>query len=241
MSGLPVSLTQLSIGDFKSLTSIESNTFQHLSLLERLSLNDNSITSIKPGAFNHLNKLTRLELKENNLTDFSFDQLSANIHLKVLDLSGNRLSCIPKRSIFKIPLGFVNLDLSENKIESADCEEFNDLLNLRSLNFAGNCCDYFDLEGILLHSMPYLLDLNLGRLCTIVTKPQLLPQEKDEEKEMKAKRRKYTVLPVKGRRNRVTVCTALKLSIEKINLNKLVNESVINLVALPENKDMMDE
>jgi Leucine-rich repeat (LRR) protein len=223
LSGLPASLTQLFISDFKGLTSIATNTFQNLPLLERLSLNDNSINTIKPGAFNHLSKLTRLELKGNNLTDFSFDLLSTNFHLKVLDLSENKLSCIPKRSVFNLPLNLVNLNLSENNIESADCEEFEDLLNLRSLSISGNSFECFDLEGILLHSMPYLLDFNLGRLCRIATTPQ------EEEKEIKPIRRKEDLLPFKCRRNRVAVSTKIKFRIEQSYLDKLVNEGVISV------------
>jgi Leucine-rich repeat (LRR) protein len=215
------------------MTSIASNTFQHLPLLEQLSLNDNSIELIEPGAFNHLNKLTRLELKGNNLTDFSFDLLSTNINLKVLDLSGNKLSCIPKRSMFNLPLSLVNLDLSKNEIESVNCEEFQDLLNLRSLSFAENCIDYFDLEGILLHSMPYLLDFNLGRLCRIGIKSLNSSQdEEEEETEINLKRRKEAVSPVKCRRNRVKVSTRIKLWIDQFYLDKLVNEGVISLIAL---------
>jgi Leucine-rich repeat (LRR) protein len=228
MSGLPASLTQLTIGDFEGLTSIASNTFKPLPLLERLSLNKNSIKTIKPGAFNQLNKLTRLELKGNNLTDFSFNLLSTNIHLKVLDLSENKLSCIPKRPVSDNTLSLVDLNLSENNIRSADLEELDHLLNLRSLSVAGNCFDKFDLEGII-HSKPYLLDFNLGRLCNFSYKSPNSSQEEDEETEIKAKRRKEAL---KCRRNRVAVSTRIRLWPERHYLDKLVNEGIISVIEL---------
>jgi hypothetical protein len=57
LSGLPSSLTDLTIAGFDCLTTIRPNTFKNLPGLEWLNLQANSLKEVQPGAFNHLNNL----------------------------------------------------------------------------------------------------------------------------------------------------------------------------------------
>jgi Leucine-rich repeat (LRR) protein len=145
LRGLPFSLTQLTIAGFKTMTSIESNTFQHIPGLETLSLRDNSIEYIEPAAFNNLYRLVRLYLQGNVLNYFRLEPCC----LKILNLSGNQMKFFPKRSITNLPTSLVNLDLSRNMIVDIESGAFEGLINLRCLKLGLNAFKQLDLSNII--------------------------------------------------------------------------------------------
>jgi Leucine-rich repeat (LRR) protein len=231
LSGLPPSLTNLTIAGFDALTSIEPNSFQHLPDLEKLSLKKNSIEQIEPAAFNYLNKLTRLDLKQNRLTDFRFDELPANAEpccLKVLDLSENRLSFLSKRFVNNLSTSLVSLDLIRNEIVNIESGAFEGLVNLRSLNLNGNLFKTFDLNNVINGGTVnlLLLDIRCGITDVKILYPDSSQQENKEvayTEKKRTQRKSVLKFPIKNLRNRLTLYSFSRDSFHIKSINGELN------------------
>jgi Leucine-rich repeat (LRR) protein len=212
LSGLPSSLAHLTIAGINSLTAVDPYTFHHLPGLDKLSLKGNAIEQIEPAAFNYPNNIAQLQLK-------------------ILDLSGNQLNSIPKRSVTNFPMSLVNLDLSYNKIVDIETGAFEDLVNLRSLSLAENNFKILDLRNILNSNSLNLLFLDIRGKANM----QILWHEFPKQEDAVNTKIKWQLIKeapkLALKRNRVVVCVCIYSSYKACfeTLSKLADEGIIRI------------
>jgi Leucine-rich repeat (LRR) protein len=71
------------------ITTIESGTFNGLSSLRKLRLQENGITTIESGAFNGLSSLSELNLNDNGITTIESGAFNGPSYLDYFDLTDN--------------------------------------------------------------------------------------------------------------------------------------------------------
>ncbi|XP_053313879.1 transforming growth factor beta activator LRRC32 [Spea bombifrons] len=95
----------------------------------------------------------------------SFHQIPLGLHpnIKSLDLSKNDLQNITKNPLFLYSFVEV-LDLSANQIRFIQRDSFKHMVNLKDLNFSGNCLDRFAQHGSSgIGVLPHVQSLDLSR------------------------------------------------------------------------------
>jgi Leucine-rich repeat (LRR) protein len=168
------------------------------------------------------------------LTDFRFDEPSANAELcclKVLDLSANKLSIIPKRSVSNLPTSLVNLDLSSNAIMGIESGAFEDMINLKSLSLSWNDFETLDLNKILNRHTANIrfLCINGSDYKNILWQDYLQEEEVNTIKKRK-RSEEVSKFPVKCLRDRVLVhVNESQNNLSHEVLNKLVDDSIIRI------------
>ena len=133
------------------ISSITSDSVNHLIHLEILQLHENAITHIEPNSFSHLGELTKLTLGNNRLTVIKTNMFAGLGKLWLLNLSNNEISIIEAGAFCHMPQ-LQTLDLSNNSLETLPAEAFN-MTNNSSLTL--------DLQGNLMQC-----DLTLSWLMT---------------------------------------------------------------------------
>lgn len=111
----PVTIINHSNNNIKG--KIEAGTFDGLSKVTHIVLNNNRITGVEPGAFNDLPSLQWIYLSNNKISDLqpgTFDNLTG---LWGLVLSGNKISKFGPAVLEELRLLY-ELDLSHNKIKT---------------------------------------------------------------------------------------------------------------------------
>jgi hypothetical protein len=226
LSALPSSLTKLTVTGFKNFSSIESNIFQLLPNLEKLCLSNNAIERTEQlDSLDHLNTLR-------------FDKIQPGVEsrLKVINLSGNQLSFVPKRSVSNFPPSLVELDLSKNKIVDIESGAFKGMFNLRSLDLAGNPFMKLDLSNIIYFDTVSLQFLDI---CGDANRSILWRHDSSQQKEdanLVIEREQCEVvskLPVVDRlHNQVFVQVSYKQrEANKVALNEMVDQGLIYISA----------
>ncbi|KAF5278636.1 hypothetical protein FQA39_LY00678 [Lamprigera yunnana] len=166
-------LTDVRLNNNK-ITTIASNTFNHLPELEVVLLSSNIIHTVhSEHAFANLPMLEKLDLQLNRLTEFRFNYfvnvsnlIQVNISwnqinnceagkqflsIEVLDMGHNKLSHVPKC--------LENIDLSSNLITQLHNYQFSSLLKLRVLLLNYNKLKYLPKE-VLSNTLLEMLDLS---------------------------------------------------------------------------------
>jgi hypothetical protein len=141
----------------------------------------------------------------------------------VLDLSGNQLSCISKRTLSNLPLSLVEINLSKNKIVDIESGAFRDLASLRSLNLAWNNFASLNLNNILSRDTVNLLFLDIQSDVNIpIVSHESSPQKQEANMTIKGNKiQEISNLPVaKCSRSFATV----KVSSEQREANRVVFE-----------------
>ncbi|XP_013857514.1 lumican [Austrofundulus limnaeus] len=139
--------------------------------LRQLRLAYNRISSISPDAFQNLNDLTLLLLQGNKLQIIAEGDLKGLLSLKLLDLSDNFFSAVPKH----LPPSVQQLYLSNNTLSGLDEDSFVALLNLKYLRLS-----HCHLQSPSLHphvfnlSSLVELDLAYNKLTSVPTVPTTL-------------------------------------------------------------------
>ncbi|ESO04709.1 hypothetical protein HELRODRAFT_78824, partial [Helobdella robusta] len=111
---IPISTKILYLG-FNLLTSIEDKSFEKLTNLTELYLNNNHICKVANGAFYGLSSLKILSFTTNKLTSLSAKVLEDVSLLKELFLTNNDLVEIPNFASVTMK-GLVQLNLNNNKL-----------------------------------------------------------------------------------------------------------------------------
>ena len=132
-------LTKLDLQGNKNLSSLSSDIFRSLTVLEVLNLSDCILehSSIDNEVFENLSQLRSLNLSRNRLAHLNplwFSQLSS---LTELDLSGNQLTIIEPNCFAKIRK-LTTLHLERNSIVEIDSTTFESLNELTHIYLANN-------------------------------------------------------------------------------------------------------
>ena len=106
------------------ISSIMSDSFNHLTQLSTLELHNNVITYIEPSSFSHLGELTELTLGNNRLTEITANMFAGLAKLKILKLRHNSISIIEAGAFSHMPQ-LQTLDLSNNSLETLPIDAFN--------------------------------------------------------------------------------------------------------------------
>ncbi|XP_051557132.1 carboxypeptidase N subunit 2 isoform X2 [Myxocyprinus asiaticus] len=154
------------------LKTISYNTFENLVELQELEISGNShLLTFKMQTFNKLTNLSRLSLNNNkiSLDNDIFDPLQK---LETLQLRGNNLSSLPNL-LFHNLHNLLELDLSLNHVSSLSADIFQNNSRLRVLSLQGNMISQLP-EGIFSH-LDALEDLNLRNNHIINLNPGVFP------------------------------------------------------------------
>jgi len=139
VTGLGVGLNSLTHVDF-SFNKIANlkTTFDGLSAMQELHLNNNDIKQINVGQFNGASSLQHLKLSNNLISDISnFSTAFTTKTLQGIHLSKNMISSIPNGAFANMDaLGY--LDLSDNRIAQIKPASFSGMTSLSELNMGGN-------------------------------------------------------------------------------------------------------
>ncbi|XP_052862861.1 protein artichoke [Anopheles cruzii] len=156
--GVP-SLRRLDISG-NALSAIEPSAFGHTPLLETVNISSNELTLIHPGTFRELSHMFELDAGDNRLQEFipglpvaverinlqrnRIAQLPAPAsklwdlpNLRMLDLSGNELTRLP-RAVFQPTPQLRLLSLARNQLQSVDDGSLLGLGRLEVLNLQDN-------------------------------------------------------------------------------------------------------
>ncbi|XP_014341953.1 amphoterin-induced protein 3 [Latimeria chalumnae] len=102
-------LRQLDLSS-NQLHSIEKHFFRELTNLEELLLYNNRIARVDNKAFTRLGSLQKVYLSWNLITDFPFSSIQelSHPHLRILDISSNKLTTIPIDEVTALPVSIKN-------------------------------------------------------------------------------------------------------------------------------------
>ena len=131
------SITQLSIINNPSLTTLKRGDFFYLNRLQRLELNDNGLTTLPAGVFIGVGNLTELRLDNNDLTTLPagvFDTLGS---LTELQLDNNGLTTLPE-GVFDALGSLTQLRLDDNDLTTLPENVFDALGSLTQLQLDDN-------------------------------------------------------------------------------------------------------
>lgn len=117
-------------------TTLDVSTFNHMSNLTKLLLNNNKL-KVLAGTFDSLQKLETLQMRGNNLTHLEVTTFHKLYNLRRLDLSSNKLSTIDT-DLFSNQSNLVMLDLGLNRIISLNEDTFSFNRQIQILSLQGN-------------------------------------------------------------------------------------------------------
>ncbi len=130
-------ITQLSIANTPSLTTLKGRDFFELDRLQRLELNNNGLTTLPAGVFDDLGRLRELLLNDNDLTALPAGVFARLQALRRLQFQNNRVATWPA-SIFNGLSNLQMIDLGSNGITQLPDDIFADNGNLQNLLLGGN-------------------------------------------------------------------------------------------------------
>nr|XP_039262859.1 protein artichoke-like [Styela clava] len=124
---------------------------------QEVSFAGNKIKTINSRIFYKGLRITKLDLSSNALTDIADDAfLNVRHTLNTLNLRGNQLTDVPKRSLSYLPL-LHNFFLANNNIERLLPRTFESMVNLRHLDLSGNWLEQFSQNAFVgLHQLTHL-------------------------------------------------------------------------------------
>ena len=152
--------------EYNEIEELEGDTFEGLSNLTLLSLDENKLSRIDSLAFEGLVHLEQLLLHRTRITEINESLFKSLTRLKLLKLSENKLKSIDSND-FK---GLVNLEilhLNNNEIEAIGPGSFDDLSNLKELNLANNKLKHIESNTFKCSTNLKTLRLNNNRLETL--------------------------------------------------------------------------
>ncbi|XP_013874161.1 toll-like receptor 7 [Austrofundulus limnaeus] len=147
------------------------NYFKKLINLKALDISHNNLISIQPEVFNGLpDKLSQLYINSNKLKSFNWGRLSLLQSLRVLDLSGNYLTTVP-RMLSNCTSSLENLILHKNQIFKLTPNFLKDAFSLKYLDLSFNHIKYIEessfpdnvvkqMDMLLLHKNRFLCTCN---------------------------------------------------------------------------------
>lgn len=147
------------------------NYFKKLINLKVLDISHNNLISIQPEVFNGLpDKLAQLYIKSNKLKSFNWGRLSLLQSLRVLDLSGNYLTTVP-RMLSNCTSSLESLILHKNQIFKLTPNFLKDAFSLKYLDLSFNHIKYIEessfpdnvvkqMDMLLLHKNRFLCTCN---------------------------------------------------------------------------------
>ena len=126
-----------------SIDKLPADAFAGLTYLEHLDLRENSLKDIDPSVFRDgMAHLTYLYLNDNQLNRIPYSQLSALKHMKVLDLSYNRISKMihPQfdSEIRGVQMSLDTLRLDYNQIDELPAGSFQHFFKVNKTYLNGN-------------------------------------------------------------------------------------------------------
>jgi len=162
------SLSTLHLSDL-GIEAVPPRTFDGLTTLCYLYLNNNRLTSLPAGVFDDLCRLWSLSLAQNRFVDVADMSLSGRsdqsecgrglARLRTLNLYGNRLRRL-RADVFRRLRSLVELNLSENELAVVDVGAFRGLGRLRTLYMESN--RLASLVPAMFDGLPALTTLDLG-------------------------------------------------------------------------------
>ena len=137
---------------FNSWQALKFRTFENLTLLDELLLDNNNFVVIIPEYFAGTKSLRVLSLRNNHIRDIDTSHYSWNISIKALFLSGNDLTYIEPYIFYGLShLEF--LDLSDNMfLSDFEIDSSTGLEKLRSLDISNSFLGYLSLYTPVLNS-----------------------------------------------------------------------------------------
>ena len=136
-------LTELSINNSPTLTTIPADAFSEVTGLTRLNLFGNRIATLDTNTFAELQNLTDLNLSANAITELDQDIFDGLTSLTSLGLSDNAITELDQDT-FDGLTSLTSLGLSGNAITELDQDTFDGLDNLQELNLASNMLSILD-------------------------------------------------------------------------------------------------
>ena len=158
-------LTTLYLND-NSLSSLNVNLFDETTALRTLFLHRNTLSSLDADTFDGLTTLATLILYNNNLSTLDADIFDGLTSLQTLVLNGNGLST-PDADLFDGLTNLRDLYLNDNGLSSLDADLFDGLANLSTLYLNDNGLSSLDadlFDGLANLSTLYLNDNGLTAL-----------------------------------------------------------------------------
>jgi len=140
--GLENSLQTLRLGR-NAIEKLPADAFAGLAYLEVLDLRENSLKEIDPSVFRDgMAHLTHLYLNDNQLTHVPYAQLSLLKHMKILNLSYNRISKMlqsqQEPEIRDVQMSLDMLQLDYNQIETLAPDDFRHFFKVNRTYLSGN-------------------------------------------------------------------------------------------------------
>uniref|UniRef100_A0A3Q2E4P2 Toll-like receptor 7 n=1 Tax=Cyprinodon variegatus TaxID=28743 RepID=A0A3Q2E4P2_CYPVA len=157
------------------------NYFKKLVNLRVLDISSNNLRSVQREVFRGLpDKLSDLYIKKNKLSFFAWGELQLLHDLKVLDLSGNYLTSVP-RMLSNCTSSLEKLILHDNKIKKLTPNFLQDAFNLKYLDLSYNLIRYIEqssfhdevikqMDMLLLHKNNYMCTCNASWFITWLNK-----------------------------------------------------------------------
>ncbi|XP_071445732.1 chondroadherin-like protein [Hetaerina americana] len=144
------------------LSEVEAEAFTNCANMTLLDLSHNQLERIRRDAMDEISYAGELIMSFNRLSDFSSLPIANMTGLRVLNVSDNALTSVPRNSFPTKGLGLPELntiDMSRNNISSISNGVFVPLLGLRTLLLSQNSME--NLGGSVFGALPSLLHLTL--------------------------------------------------------------------------------
>lgn len=138
--GLESSLQKLILAD-NALSSLPTNTFSSLKLLETLDLHSNHLAELDMDVFHAaLPRLSHLLLADNQLSSMPYQQLTSLRTLKMLDLASNNIVKLrdSEHQFLGTLMSVDTLRLDHNQIKSLPSKAFQNFHSLNRTYLDGN-------------------------------------------------------------------------------------------------------
>lgn len=166
------SLTALQL-DYNRVAALSGDILRAVaSRVNTLSLARNVVRELPPASFKEFTQLEALDLSGNLLTNIAATTFTGlEESLAELKLSGNRLTSLSSAPVDLPQLAV--LDVSQNQLTEISPMAFTHLPSLVHLNLSHNTA-LGSLSAALLHSLPELRTLDLGRTGLKILSPELL-------------------------------------------------------------------
>ena len=148
--------------DDNGIVSIASGTFQHMTYLQQLWLNNNRLDEIPQQL---PTSLLRLLMDGNRIRNVSAGTFASGCRLNTLSLMGNQLEHIEYNSLHTL-LNLTSVDLSNNRLQHIYPNTFRNASTLQTLQLSKNPLTYF--HSRCFHGLTSLKTLSLAYIETRV-------------------------------------------------------------------------
>lgn len=165
------SLKRLTVTGSKELSTIPEDTFENLTSIETLELNNNGLKELPEKVFWPLTNVTSIQLGGNGMERLHSSQFMGLNDLVSLFLYKNRLKELPE-GVFSNLTSLRNLDLLQNELTNITAEDFAGLSQLENVKLGGN--PFQHLPDALFINNRQLGELNLNALNKLSSPPERL-------------------------------------------------------------------